>query len=275
VAPASAILCAMDERDHQAGLHGLALLRAGARGDDRAVAAHRDALRALLEASPSGRSRRLPALSVADGYAEWARSYDGRRNPTIVAEEPAVRRLLLDRPPGDAVDVACGTGRHSGWLVERGHRVTAVDSSPEMLAVAARTVPEARTILADVRDLPLADGCADVVVCALALSHLPDLAPVAELARLLRPGGRLVVSNVHPFATAVLGERAWTATADGGRARIPEHPHPLGAYVHAFRAAGLVPTALLEPSHDDDEPLLAGEPAAVVWAADRPDLPSG
>lgn len=264
-------LLGIDQRDHQIGLHGLAMLRAGARGDEDALATHHERLRELIEAEPSGRSRMLPTLSVAEGYAEWARTYDQRCNPTIAAEEPAVRRLLADRAPSTAVDVGCGTGRHSRWLAERGHRVVAVDSSPEMLAVAARALPEVQTVLADVRELPLDDGCADLVVCALVLSHLPDLEPVAELARLLRPGGRLVVSNVHPFAATVLGERAWTATAEGGRAHIPEYPHPLGAYVNAFRTAGLVPAALVEPPHDDDELVLAGEPAAVVWAADRPE----
>ena len=178
-------------------------------------------------------------------------------------------RLLADRPLGDAVDVGCGTGRHAAWLLERGHRVTAVDPSPAMLEVCARELPAATAVRGDVSGLPLPDACADVVVCALVLSHLPDLTAIGELGRLLRPGGRLVLSNVHPFATTVLGERAWTATPDGGRVRIPEHPHPLGDYVAGFRAAGLVPAELLEPLHDGEEPLLEGEPAAVVWAGDR------
>jgi SAM-dependent methyltransferase len=93
------------------------------------------------------------------------------------------------------------------------------------------------------------DRCADIVVCALVLSHLPDLSAVSEFARLLRPGGRLVISDPHPFATAVLGARAWATTPDGERIQIPEYAHPLGAYVRAFRDAGLIPSALLEPPY--------------------------
>jgi SAM-dependent methyltransferase len=136
--------------------------------------------------------------------------------------------------------------------------------------VARTSAVGAQTVIGDVRAIPLPDECADIVVCALVLSHLPDLTAVSELARMLRPGGRLVISNPHPFATAVLGARAWTTTSDGERVRIPEFAHPLGAYIDAFRAAGLVPSMLLEPLHPADQPLLRQEPAVVVWAADRP-----
>jgi 2-polyprenyl-3-methyl-5-hydroxy-6-metoxy-1,4-benzoquinol methylase len=260
----------VDEHDHRLGLHGHALLRAGAVGDEEAVVAHRLEIRRLLDAGPSSLSRTLRSVPVSEGYAYWAKSYDGRANPTIVAEQQAVQWLLKDRPAGDAVDVGAGTGRHTRWLLEQGHRVTAVDASEEMLAIAAREAAGARTLLGDVREILLPDQCADIVVCALVLSHLPDLSPISGLARLLRPGGRLIISNPHPFATAVLGSRAWANTPDGERVQIPEFAHPLGAYVEAFRAASLIPSALLEPTHPAEDDLLAKEPAVVVWAADRP-----
>jgi SAM-dependent methyltransferase len=260
----------MDERDHLLGLHGHAMLRSDAAGDASAVAAHRQAMRELLAAPASGRTRSLRPVSVGEGYAYWARSYDDRVNATIAVEQAAVRSLLADLPYGDAVDVGCGTGRHTSWLIEAGHQVTAVDASPDMLAVAQTNAPQARTILGDVQAVPLPDGCADIVVCALVLSHLPALDSVRELARLLRPGGRLVISNPHPFATSVLGARAWTITPSGERVSIPEFAHPLGAYVDAFHRSGLIPVKLIEPRHPADQELLKDEPAVVVWAADRP-----
>lgn len=259
----------MAARDHRLGLHGLALLRAGAVDDDGSVRAHREEMRKLLAADDAAAPRSLRAVSTREGYASWASSYDQRSNPTIAAEEPVVRAWLSDLPSGDAVDVGCGTGRHTRWLVERGHRVTAVDSSPEMLEIAALTAPDATTILADIEDLPLPDMSADLVLCALVLSHRPSLAAIGEMARVLRPGGWLIISNPHPFATAVLGSRAWTTTPDGERVRIPEYPHSLSAYIDAFRANDLVVTALAEPCHPDDDELLTHEPAVVVWAAQR------
>jgi SAM-dependent methyltransferase len=259
----------LDERDHLLGLHGHALLRAGVEDDEPAVMAHRLAMRDLLDGGPSRRSRTLTPVSATEGYAYWAQSYDNRANPTIAVEARAVRSLLENRPTGHAADIGAGTGRHARWLLGQGHRVTAIDPSEEMLAVATREAPGASILLGDVRAIPLPDRCADIVVCALVLSHLPDLSAITELARIVRPGGRLVISNPHPFATSVLGSRAWTTATDGTRVQIPEFAHPLGAYVEAFTAAGLVPSALIELKHPPDDELLAEEPAVVVWAADR------
>ncbi|WP_138974113.1 class I SAM-dependent methyltransferase [Patulibacter medicamentivorans] len=260
----------MDEHDHQIGLHGLALLRAGVRGDALGVHRHRTVIAELLGDPQQAASRRLPEVGVQEGYAAWATSYDERRNPTIQAEEPVVRELLADRPAGLAIDVGTGTGRHATWLAEQGHRVIGVDTSRAMLEVARGRAPQLEWVEADARALPFEDASADIVVSGLTLSHLPNLDAIGELARLVAPGGRLVISNPHPLATAVLHARAWTTTADGIRVQVPEWPHALGDYVARFVAAGLVPVALHEPAHGGEDPLLEGMPAAVVWAADRP-----
>jgi len=65
-----------------------------------------------------------------------------------------------------------------------------------MLAVAREKIPEGEFSEADLHDLPPADDTVDIVVCAIALSHVPELAPVlGELVRVLRPGGHLVISD--------------------------------------------------------------------------------
>src|SRR5450432_3851651 len=96
------------------------------------------------------------------------------------------------------LDAACGTGRFAGFLARRGHRVIGVDSSPDMLACARQRVHGAEFHVAELDRLPLPDDRVDVIVCALALDHVPRLDPVlAEFARVLRPGGDLVISDIH------------------------------------------------------------------------------
>jgi Methyltransferase domain len=96
--------------------------------------------------------------------------------------------------------------------------------------------------------LPLEDGQVVGAVCALALSHLQEIGPaIAELARVVRPGGHLVVSNPHPFATAILGWRAVFVDSDGRRSMIPEYPHRHSHYITAFSDAGFTVRRCIEP----------------------------
>jgi ubiquinone/menaquinone biosynthesis C-methylase UbiE len=107
-----------------------------------------------------------------------------------------VREILDGLPVGVALDAACGTGRHTAYLASLGHKVIGVDTSPEMLARARGKVPEGEFYEADLHDLPLPDDSVDLVVCAIALSHVADLGPaLAELVRVLRPHGHLVISD--------------------------------------------------------------------------------
>jgi SAM-dependent methyltransferase len=67
----------------------------------------------------------------------------------IDVEQPIVREILNGLPVGVALDAACGTGRHTQYLASLGHRVVAVDSSPDMLAVARMRVPDAEFLDGD------------------------------------------------------------------------------------------------------------------------------
>src|SRR5262245_2882366 len=268
------------------GIQGLALLRAWLT-DHAAAAARTDDLARLL-ADPTGPPLSLlldiPAEDVRSGYARWAGSYEVAKNPLIHAEEPVVHALIEPLPPGDALDAACGTGRHARWLAGRGHRVIGVDATPEMLELARTSMPDADLRLGDLGALPVETASVDLVVCALALTHCEDLgAPVAELARVLRPGGRLIVSDFHPFQL-MLGGNAMFFDANGRAGFVRSHAHAHEAYFAAFTAAGLRVTRCLEPRLDETALKMAaggllraapeafrgallGLPEAIVWEA--------
>jgi SAM-dependent methyltransferase len=92
-------------------------------------------------------------------------------------------------------------------LTASGHRTAGVDCSAAMLAIARRKVPQADFRIGDLTRLPLQDGSVDVAVCALALTHRPDPEPaIAELARVVRPGGTIVLSDAHPAFVQLQGQ---------------------------------------------------------------------
>jgi SAM-dependent methyltransferase len=267
------------------GVEGLAMLRLlyADAADQRAarVAEVRDVVR-RVDGDPALAAPVGSEYGIADGYARWAGTYD-RPLRLFAIEAPPLRRLLDGLPPGAVLDAACGSGRHSAYLAERGHTVTGVDQSPEMLALAREKVPGGRFLPGDLLSLPLDDGSVDAAVCALALVHVADVgSAIAELARVVRPGGRIVITDVHPVLV-MLGWQAQFPTADG-RGFMRLHPHLVSDYLGAALDAGLVvaafeeclltedgaatPTAELIP--DANRAAYVGLPAILVAAFDRP-----
>ena len=106
----------------------------------------------------------------------------------------AALRRAVKRLTGEAVlDFGCGTGRLSEWLVRHGGRVSGVDATPEMVGVARRRVPSARFEATHGSTVPFRDDSFDLVVCGYVLQYyIDDASVVNELARVLRPGGRLI-----------------------------------------------------------------------------------
>jgi SAM-dependent methyltransferase len=248
------------------GTEGLALLRLAFSGDAAArqarVAEIRDLARRCDDpdlAAPLA----APEYDLADGYGLWSQTYDQPLR-LFPVEAPVVHRLLEGLPKGRVLDAACGTGRHAAWLAAQGHEVVGVDGSAAMLARAQAKLPDCRFEQGDLTRLPLADGSVDAVLCALALVHVPDLRPVfAEFARVVRPGGQVVISDVHPFLIR-LGWQAQFRTADGSAGFMRLNAHLPSDYAAAAIAAGLRVEAL-------HEPLLTPESAVTVAREALPD----
>jgi ubiquinone/menaquinone biosynthesis C-methylase UbiE len=134
--------------------------------------------------------------AVADAYERARPEYP----------EAAVRWLAGDKP-ADVVDLGAGTGKLTRGLIALGHRVTAVEPLAEMLERLRRVVPAAQAVTGSAEQIPLRDASADVVVCAQAFHWFDHQAALQEMARVLRPGGRLaLVWNTRD------GREPWTAS---------------------------------------------------------------
>jgi hypothetical protein len=174
-------------------VEGAALLRAFAGEHDRDFTLARIAeVRALVDAAEAwGDGVTLSSMTTPDGYRTWAETYDQPGNQLVDLEQPVVHEILHDLPVGIALDVACGTGRHTRYLAELGHRVIGVDSAQAMLDRAAANVPDASLSRADLHQLPIPDHA-----CSMSPRSLSTARGVKSRATLLR--SRLCSSPSFP-----------------------------------------------------------------------------
>jgi malonyl-CoA O-methyltransferase len=195
-------------------------------------------------------------LDVRTGYDRWAEIYDDEDNPLILLEGPVVRDWIGEPRGLRAADVGCGTGRHAVWLAQAGATVDAYDSSPGMMA-RARTkldLPGVRFVEHSLPNpLPAPDNTYDLVLLALVADHLAQPRQTLEdLRRVLRPGGSLIFTVLHP-AMNLLGITARFADPQTGQeVRVAAFDHTFSDYVMAALRAGLTIDELIERKADAD-----------------------
>lgn len=188
--------------------------------------------------------------------------------------------LLGDVAGKDVLELGCGAARFSIALAARGARCVGLDYSERQLEHARGLGADFRLVHAAAEDVPLPDGCFDVVFSDHgALSWGEPSRVVPEAARVLRPGGLLVFNVTSPFARMCLDEEADRQTERllrpyFGLRRIDEgdgaatYNLGYGDWVRLLRANGLVVEDLVEPEPPDGATTPYGIP--VDWAKQWP-----
>ncbi len=200
----------------------------------------------------------------AANWASFARTpgYD-RAHESI--NLPALLGFLPS--PGElTLDLACGEGRLTRLLRSSGHRVVGVDSSPTMVSLAGSHDSPAPAVVGDAASLPFPDETFDLVLAYMCLHDIDEMPQaVAEITRVLAPGGRLCAAIPHPVNTAgSFPDRADDApfmisgsymdsaplrlVADRGDLRLTFHSQhrPIGSYFAALEGSGLLTEAIRE-----------------------------
>ncbi len=193
-------------------------------------------------------------MNTGMAYDRWASQYDTNENKTRDLEGLALRETLADIEFSHCLEMGCGTGKNTGWLLQKAKQVTAVDLSAEMLALAREKIKDERVdfVQADInRDWYFNRTSYDLVSFSLVLEHIEDLGPIFRKAHgVLSPGGYLYIGELHPFKQYT-GSKARFDT-EAGREVLVCYDHHLSDFSQAALECGLQLVNLNEFFDDGD-----------------------
>lgn len=157
-------------------------------------------------------------MNNRQAYNSWSATYDAVENKTRDIEATALRESVKAAEPLDILEIGCGTGKNSVWLLSKAKRLVGADFSDKMLDRAKRKITDHR---AEFRQVDLREKWSfdenqfDLITCSLVLEHIEDLDFVfAEASRVLRPDGLFYIGELHPFKQ-YLGSKARFETESG------------------------------------------------------------
>lgn len=220
------------------------------------------------------KSKQPTQLDVLAGYAHWAKNYPARAHNLLMELEEAAMVSLLpaDLRGKTCLDLACGSGRYLLLLQARGaDKIVGSDYSAHMLTQAHTASEPPALVRHPFKALPFAAETFDLITCGLAVGHEKDLCQaLAEIGRVLRPGGCLLYSDFHPFGALRGWQRSFTAE-NGLTFHVEHYLHLYSHHQQACAGAGLRIETVLEPKPGPPAPLeYRGFPVALVIKARKP-----
>ncbi len=229
---------------------------------------------------------------MSDGWEEsadaWVASQgdEGDFGRRWVMDAPMLERVRR-RSFKRALDVGCGEGRFCRMLSAEGVEAVGIDPTAALIGHARRCDPEGDYRVEAAETLGFEDGAFDLVVAYLSLIDIPDVkAAIAEMARVLAPGGSLLIANLAGYNSAAdANDLGWVTLPDGRRAhamdryleekagwiawkgiRIQNWHRPLSTYMTLLLDEGLVLTHFDEPrANPEGDPVRAAHYDRAPW----------
>ncbi|MGB0929569.1 MAG: class I SAM-dependent methyltransferase [Chitinophagales bacterium] len=157
-------------------------------------------------------------MSIKNAYNHWANTYDSNKNKTRDLDKTATQQTLQKFDFEAVVELGCGTGKNTEWLVEKAESIIALDFSEGMLAKARAKIASPKVVFrqADItQNWNIPKDSTDLICCNLILEHIEDLVIVfRQTYTALKKGGRFFVCELHPFKQ-YLGGKARFETEKG------------------------------------------------------------
>jgi ubiquinone/menaquinone biosynthesis C-methylase UbiE len=187
-------------------------------------------------------------------YNVWSKSYDSVKNNTRDVEAFALRETLSAESFENVLEIGCGTGKNTAWLLTKAKNVVGADFSNEMLAQAKAKInaENVEFIQTDIRETwNFANRSFDLITCSLILEHITNIDFVFSQANAkLKSGGQFYIGELHPFKQ-YNGTKARFET-DGGTFELECFTHHVSDYFAAAKNNGFDCADLNEWFDDGD-----------------------
>ncbi len=193
-------------------------------------------------------------MDVKQAYNSWSGQYDSNNNKTRDLEAIALRAMLSEINFTSCLEIGCGTGKNTEWLLTKANTITAVDLSENMLAKAREKIKSDKVqfIQADMlQPWAFASQQYDLISFSLVLEHIEDLNAIfAKAATVLNSGGYIYVGELHPFKQYT-GTKARFETSEGLQI-VDCFDHHVSDFALAAKQFGFVVESIIEYFDDDD-----------------------
>ena len=179
-------------------------------------------------------------MSIEKAYNIWASQYDSNLNLTRDLDKKCTIETLKNLDFKNVLELGCGTGKNTEWLLNKAERIIGLDFSQEMLHKAKAKIFDKRVLFKKVdltKDWEIENNFVDLITASLTLEHIENLDHIFSQANLkLKKNGLFFISELHPFKQ-YSGSKAKYETENGVK-ELEVYVHHISEYIDTAKNNG-------------------------------------